>query len=434
MSLDVPEKHKLELFYRELFPMEQLYAWTQYGSQSNPKLTAKREYSLTISSHDNPDGVFSRYNCCPTLQTFRSMFTLSSTGQYVSKLDIGPIYNGDVSRHREQTLTPQEKELVFDIDMDDYNSVRKCCTDKKVCKLCFRFLIAAATVLRFLLETTFGFKHVLFVFSGRRGIHCWVNDFKARILSSDQRELLAKYMNSGLQENKRLPQQMLNHPMLVDSAALLEDEFIQVMKTQNIFPSTATINNLLLQYSDQPQFAWMKDLEKQSKTDPTDGYKWPAINGAAEYTQLDFWMHLKKKQPATARRILLDYLYPRLDVEVSKQFNHLLKSPFVIHPKTGKVCVPIPYDDLATFDLDTVPSLDTLLAEYKQYASGGQKGTLTFNDSMGVVKTMQAPRTAVLHTSLRPYVEYFTSYVRTLIEAEMALGEAYRNQGSIADW
>lgn len=40
----------------------------------------------------------------------------------------------------------------------------------------------------------FGFRCILWVFSGRRGMHCWVADPEARRLSNEVRQVVTDYM------------------------------------------------------------------------------------------------------------------------------------------------------------------------------------------------------------------------------------------------
>ena len=107
--------------------------------------------------------------------------------------------------------------------------------------------------------------------------------------------------------------------------------------------------------------------------------------------------------------IVLEYTYPRLDAEVSKKLNHLLKSPFVVHPGTGRVCVPIDVRKLEEFDPFSVPTVVQLLGEIDKYPENG-------NEEGDEKKMADWEK-----TSLKPYVEYFRAFVAGLLKEEKSM-------------
>merc|ERR1712039_833922 len=86
-------------------------------------------------------------------------------------------------------------------------------------------------------------------------------------------------------------------------------------------------------------------------------------NIAADRTQKANSHREKAAAKVFLKDVVLQYTYPRLDINVSKQMNHLLKAPFVVHPKTGRVCVPIDPDKLDTFSPFDVPTIGRLVEE-----------------------------------------------------------------------
>lgn len=63
----------------------------------------------------------------------------------------------------------------------------------------------------------FGFEHMLWVYSGRRGVHCWVADPRARVMENTARKAIVSYLEiikGGSEMNRKVKLPYVLHPSL----------------------------------------------------------------------------------------------------------------------------------------------------------------------------------------------------------------------------
>ncbi|RLO09488.1 hypothetical protein DYB28_007490, partial [Aphanomyces astaci] len=322
----------LALYYDRLFPYEEMVHWLGYDASvakdaSTPNtLISRREFSFTLENDQ-----YIRY------KAFRNADELKSEMKRLMphKIDIGAVFSVspvDKGKVDSSKFVPEERELVFDVDLTDYDDTRTCCQAAAICHKCWQLMVAAVKVMDRGLRGThiqdFGFQHIMWVYSGRRGIHCWVSDTSSRMLTNEARTAVVQYFTlvEGSEHVKR-----------------------KVKLTEPLHPSLecAHIRAKLNE-------TWTQQLDT---TTPWE--KWEQLKAAVEHAVHD----KKRKSVSDDRRrhlrtclaeIVFSYLYPRLDANVSKQRNHLLKS---------RVCVPIDPRHIDDFNYESVPTLVSLERE-----------------------------------------------------------------------
>jgi len=131
-------------------------------------------------------------------------------------------------------------------------------------------------------------------------------------------------------------------------------------------------------------------------------------------------------------------VYPRLDVNVSTHRNHLLKSPWCVHPKTGRVCVPIDPTKVDEWDPHTTPTVASLADELDSSSSSLHKNTINGDDGDTTNSSNKRMKISdVDKTSLKPYMEYFEHSFLAPLYADIKkdFREAAEKQAAVnGDW
>lgn len=382
----------LRVYYQRLFPYNEYYRWLSYGSG---QLFSRREFSFTVE-----DDVYIRF------QAFKNLNQLMTEMKRLNphKIDIGAVYNVPPTEHKYDTkFFPIEKELVFDIDMTDYDEVRTCCSGADICSKCWKYMAIACKVIDSSLREDFGFNHILWVFSGRRGVHCWVCDKRARSLNPAARSAVAEYLHlirGGAYSKKKVILRHKTHPSIERALGIIKSVFVPMcVIEQNMLGTEENINKFLeIIHTEEEVRADVRSLLNKYSTSEK---RWEAFQ---EY-------YIKQSQSGSKKwrtrhlieELMIQYSYPRLDIHVSKTLNHLLKSPYCVHPKTTKVCVPFNPKTVDNFDPHSVPTIQTLINEVDAYDA--KELARQKEESVDVRKIKDYKKTA-MNKSLHIFLEF----------------------------
>lgn len=393
----------LRIYYDRLFPFHQMFRWLSYkndpksGRASERDYFLRREFTLVLAGD-----IFCRYTCFKDAEEYRAQVL----ARQPVRMEIGAVYTHPPKNHNtviKEAYKPLERELVFDIDMDDYDDIRTCCTGAKLCPKCWVFMKCAIKQLNRALREDFGFKHIMFVYSGRRGVHCWVCDKAARKLQNDHRSAVADYLSlvatgaGKCQADLRFNGCDELHPSILEAHKIglsyFRDDPDGILEGQDILRKGPHLPSILETMSVSEREVMSKYVNDHPNA--TSRSIWNELEKlAAERARTASSYKQKQEAQVMLKSVVIQYTAPRLDVNVSKQMNHLLKSPFVVHPKTGRVCVPINPDDADNFNPLEVPTIGRLVEEL---------------DRTGDVR----------QTSLKPYTHWFEVEFLQVLEREI---------------
>lgn len=392
-----PSESDMRHYYDNFLPFNLIFQWLNHSPIPNTDFT-HREFAF---EHQN--GAYQRYNSFQDSNEFKKkVVTINPT-----RFEIGAIYPIEPKNRKsvsKNLMKPISKELIIDIDLTDYDEIRTCCKGTSICNKCWKFISIAIKIIDIAIIEDFGINNRIWVFSGRRGVHCWISDSNIRYLKEQNRRSFIEYLdilNIKNNKNKKgiFGMKKPYHPHVERSLDILKNEFVEIiLKEQGTWDNIDANKDLIMTIPDSRlRNALINKWNNEPNLKSTD--KWIDIGEIYKNLKINSFDIIDWR-----KEMILTMLYPRLDIEVSKQMNHLLKSPFCVHPGTGNVCV----------------TFDPKLKEFNP-----------FTDAPNLNKIFTEDEFDWKNTSLKESIEIFSKYVNNLIQQEGREKREKREAGDV---
>ncbi len=316
----------LSRYYDEKFPMDYFMSFIGLSNFQN------REFGFVVGEN-----------------RFVRNISFSNTGELknfmvqnsVRHAYVGAVYDKPPSKNNPiQKIKWQSREFIYDIDIDEYDLVRTCgCHGDVYCKDCWSLVQEAALFIDETMKEDFGFKEVIWFFSGRRGVHGWVMDKITKDFDQSQRVAILNYL-TFIHDEKRT-QSIEEIPN--EAKPLRNRIYALVAKA---FLDRATPDNLK-----EIGMSARKANEIVSRIKTIENFDHNQYNILIPN---DTVIRNKLSEEFILRR------YPRIDRKVTMDTRRVSRMPYSIHGKTGQIAIEI--KNIEKFYPDSAPTVwDTMI-------------------------------------------------------------------------
>src|ERR1041385_9161566 len=333
--------------------------------------------SIMIYTHNNKDNSYiaQRHNIPKNSCVEYHSFLKTKNPYSIHMAEFNDLENDKTPNYPIVYKTVQE--IKFDIDASDYDnngefglffnkppnftrrytSIRtcNCINNNTICKDCWYLIGSAVVTIQYLLEKMFGISktHLLWVYSGNRGIHCWVNNKANASGFSNElfHKLMLKLMTLTKDEDILIVMNKNNNNTFKDLFnSKLYPYFMKYIVNTNLFTKLIP---LILEFINCYYNNIYVVLEKKWKNEEvTNNDKWNYFIELSTNKLIKDWNNYKFEINTLPHEfIVMRLLLPVYDKKITIK-GHNLKLPFSIHHSTKRLSFPMDFDKIPDVIID----------------------------------------------------------------------------------